>query len=110
MILLLNSKTRLNPFWRMAALLMVVGGLVAYRWDINLAGALIVLSYLPGQPTVSYASYTPSLVEWAVGLGVIAYGFLAFSLGVRYLRVVDHRLTEEEHETVKVNANEAVTI
>jgi molybdopterin-containing oxidoreductase family membrane subunit len=110
MILLLNSKTRLNPFWRMAALLMVVGGLVAYRWDINLAGALIVLSYLPGQPTVSYASYTPSLVEWAVGLGVIAYGFLAFSLGVRYLRVVDHRLTEEEHKTVKVNANEVVTI
>ncbi len=111
MILLLNSKTRLNPFWRMAALLMVVGGLVAYRWDINLAGALIVLSYLPGQPTVSYTSYTPSLVEWAIGLGVIAYGFLAFSLGVRYLRVVDHRLTEEEeHETVKVNATEPVTI
>jgi menaquinone reductase, integral membrane subunit len=111
MILLLNSKTRLNPFWRMAALLMVVGGLVAYRWDINLAGALIVLSYLPGQPTVSYTSYTPSLVEWAIGLGVIAYGFLAFSLGVRYLRVVDHRLTEEEeHETVKVNASEPVTI
>jgi menaquinone reductase, integral membrane subunit len=111
MILLLNSKTRLNPFWRMAALLMVVGGLVAYRWDINLAGALIVLSYLPGQPTVSYTSYTPSLVEWAIGLGVIAYGFLAFSLGVRYLRVIDHRLTEEEeHETVKVNATEPVTI
>jgi Ni/Fe-hydrogenase subunit HybB-like protein len=111
MILLLNRKTRLTPFWRMAALLMVVGGVVAFRWDINLSGALVVVSYLPGQPTVSYTSYTPSLAEWATGLGVIAYGLLAFSLGVRYLRVVDHRLTEEEeHETVKVKATEPVTV
>lgn len=110
MILLLNRKTRINPFWRMAALLMVVGGVVAYRWNINLSGALVVLSYLPGQPTVSYATYTPSLVEWAVGLGVIAYGFLAFSLGVRYLRVVDHRYAEEERVTVTADATEAVTI
>jgi Ni/Fe-hydrogenase subunit HybB-like protein len=71
---------------------------------------LVVVSYLPGQPTVSYASYTPSMVEWAIGLGVIAYGFLAFSLGVRYLRVVDHRLADEEHESVKVNATEPVIV
>jgi len=106
MILLLNQKTRINPFWRMVALLMVVGGVVAMRWDVNMTGALVVLSYLPGQPTVSYTSYTPALIEWAIGLGVIAYGFLAFSLGVRYLHVVDHRYTDEEHETVKVKATE----
>ena len=97
MILLLNRKTRTNRFWRMVALLMVVGGVVAYRWNINISGALIVLSYLPGQPTVAYTSYTPSLVEWMVGLGVIAYGFFAFSLGVRYLRVVDHDMAVEKH-------------
>jgi molybdopterin-containing oxidoreductase family membrane subunit len=110
MILLLNRKTRVNRFWRMSALLMVVGGVVANRWNINLSGALVVLSYLPGQPTVSYTSYAPSLIEWAIGLGVIAYGALAFSLGVRYLRVVDHRFTEEEHVTVTTEATEAVTI
>jgi len=110
MILLLNNKTRLNPFWRMAALLMVVGGVVAFRWDVNMTGALVVMSYLPGQSTVSYTSYTPALVEWAVGLGVIAYGFLAFSLGVRYLRVVDHRFTDEEHEVVKVKATEPAIV
>jgi Ni/Fe-hydrogenase subunit HybB-like protein len=110
MILLLKRKTRLNPFWRMAALLMVVGGVVAMRWDTNFTGALVVLSYLPGQTTVSYTSYTPSLVEWAIGLGVIAYGFLTFSLGVRYLKVVDHRYAEEEQETVKVKATEPATI
>jgi molybdopterin-containing oxidoreductase family membrane subunit len=97
MILLLKKSTRLNPFWRMAALLMVIGGVVAYRYDTNLSGQLIMLSYLPGQPSVMYTNYTPSLIEWVAGLGVIAYGLLAFSLGVRYLRVVDHTLIEEEH-------------
>ena len=99
-----------HPFWRMAALLMVIGGVVAMRWNINLSGALVVLSYLPGQPTVSYTSYTPALVEWAIGFGVIAFGLLVFSLGVRYLRVVDHRYTEEERVTVAAKASETVTI
>ena len=33
-------------------------------------------------------------------MGVIAYGLLAFSLGVRYLSVVDHRYAVEEPQTV----------
>jgi hypothetical protein len=41
------------------------------------------------------------LVEIGAGLGVIAFGMTAFSLGVRYLKVVDHRYATEEHETVK---------
>ena len=41
-------------------------------------------------------------------MGIVAYGLLAFSLGVKYLRVVDHRLTEEEHETVTVHSTETV--
>ena len=69
----------------MLALGLVVIGVIAYRWDINLSGLLVVMSYLPGQPTVNYTSYTPSLVELVSGLGIIAYGLLAFSLGVRYL-------------------------
>jgi Ni/Fe-hydrogenase subunit HybB-like protein len=94
-ILLLNKKTRSMPFWRMLALALVVAGVAAYRWDTNMSGLLIVLSYLPGQPSVGYTSYTPSLVEIAAGIGVIAYGLLAFSLGVRYLKVVDHGVAPE---------------
>ena len=106
-ILLLYRPTRLSPFWRMMAFGMIVGGVVAFRYDINIVGQLAVISYLPGTP-VSYTTYTPSLVEWASGMGIIAYGMLAFSLGVKYLRVVDHRLTSEEHETVTVEAKETV--
>jgi Ni/Fe-hydrogenase subunit HybB-like protein len=108
MVLLLKQQTRQNHFWRMAALAMVVGGVIAYRWDVNLSGFLVVVSYLPGESTVAYTSYFPSLVEIGAGLGVIAFGLTAFSLGVRYLRVVDHRFFEKDHETVKVEVPKTV--
>jgi len=99
--ILLNRKTRAMPFWRMLALALVVGGIVAYRWDTNISGLLIVMSYLPGEPSVGYTKYVPSLVEFLAGFGVVAYGVLAFSLGVRYLKVVDHKV-EPVHETISI--------
>ena len=107
-VILLYRPARLSPLWRMIAFLFVVGGVVAFRWDTNLSGQLAVLSYLPGVTTVSYTTYAPSLVEWGAGLGIIAYGLMAFSLGVKYLRVVDHRMVSEEHATVKVPATDQV--
>jgi Ni/Fe-hydrogenase subunit HybB-like protein len=106
--ILLYKPTRLSPLWRMLGLAMIVGGVVAFRFDTNIVGFLAVISYLPGEAVVSYTSYTPSLVEWAAASGIVAYGLLAFSLGVKYLRVVDHRLTSEAHETVHVTADETV--
>jgi molybdopterin-containing oxidoreductase family membrane subunit len=94
MVLLLYRPTRTSSLWRMVALLLVVGGVVAYRWDTNLSGLMIVLSYLPGEPIVAYTHYFPSLIEILSGAGVVAYGLLAFSLGVRYLKVVDHEAAE----------------
>ena len=108
MILLLVRRTRMNPFWRMVALFLVAAGVVAYRWDTNLAGLLVIVSYLPGKAAISYASYTPSLVEWLAGLGIIAYGLLAFSLGAKYLRVVDHTLIEQEAAPVRETSGESV--
>jgi Ni/Fe-hydrogenase subunit HybB-like protein len=108
MILLLYKKTRTNPFWRMVALILVAAGVVAFRWDTNIAGFLVVMPYISRQ-AIAYASYTPSLIEILTGAAIIAYGLTAISLGVKYLRVVDHTLVEEEHETVKVKATEPVT-
>jgi len=109
MILLLKQQTRQSPFWRMIALALVVGGVIAYRWDINLSGFLVVISYLPGEPTVSYTSYSPSLVEIGAALGIVAYGLTVFSLGVRYLKVVDHRYASaEEHETAQEPVGETI--
>jgi Ni/Fe-hydrogenase subunit HybB-like protein len=101
-VVLLNRRLRALPLWRMLALALVVGGVVAYRWDTNLSGLLIILSYLPGDPAVAYTVYSPSLIEFLTGAGVIGYGLLAFSLGVRYLKVVDHRLEKGHAEESRV--------
>ena len=109
MFLLLYKPTRLNHFWRMLALLMVAVGVVAFRWDTNIAGFMVIMPFVPGQ-AIAYTSYFPSLVEFLSGAAIIAYGLTAFSLGVKYLRVVDHSLVEVEHETVRVDATESVMV
>jgi Ni/Fe-hydrogenase subunit HybB-like protein len=91
MIILLRPSLRRLPIVRMIALGLIVGGVVAYRWDTNLAGQLIVLTYLPQEIVARYTHYFPSLIEVLAGGGVVAYGLTAFTLGVRYLNVVDHR-------------------
>lgn len=109
MILLLYKPTRVNRFWRMLALLLVAAGVVAFRWDTNITGQLVLLSYVPGA-AITYTSYRPSLIEILSGAAIIAYGMTALSLGIKYLRVVDHSLIEEEHEKVHVEAVEPVRI
>ncbi len=91
MIILLSSRLRRHRPLQILALVLVVGGLVAYRWDINLVGQLVVYSALPQQIIPQYTQYMPSLIEILVAMGVIAYGVLAFTFGVRYLRVVNHK-------------------
>ena len=109
MVILLYTPARMNRFWRMVALFLVASGVVAFRWDINVSGFLVVMPYVPGQ-AIAYTSYRPSVIEILSGSAIIAYGLAAFSLGVKYLRVVDHTLIEKEHETVKEPSAEAVPV
>jgi len=109
MFILLYKPTRMNRFWRMVALLLVAVGVIAFRWDTNITGQLVLMPYIAGQ-AIAYTSYRPSFIEILTGTAIIAYGLTAFSLGVKYLRVVDHTLIEEEHETVNVQATETLTV
>lgn len=109
MILLLYKPTRMNRFWRMMALLLVAGGVVAFRWDTNITGQLVLMSYVPGA-AITYTRYVPSIIEILTGSAIVAYGLTAFSLGVKYLRVVDHTLVEEEHENIRVETIETVRV
>jgi len=65
------------------------------------------MPYIPGQ-AIAYTSYRPSLTEILTGSAIIAYGLAAFSLGVKYLRVVDHSLIEQTHEAVAEQSGETV--
>ena len=109
MILLLYKPTRTNRFWRMTALFLVAMGVVAFRWDTNITGQLVLMPYVAGQ-AITYTSYRPSLIEILTGAAIIAYGLTALSLGVKFLRVVDHTLIEEEHEKVHVRTTEPATV
>ena len=63
---------------------------------------LVVFDALPQGIIPLYTYYFPSLVEFIIGAAVIAFGLLAFSLGVRYLKVVDHTPTAAEQIEVEV--------
>jgi len=94
MVILLTRRLRSHQIIRALAFVLVIAGLVANRWDTNLVGLVVSPTVLPQSLDPLYLTYTPTLVEWAAGLGVIAYGLLAFSLGVRYLNVVQKARAE----------------
>jgi Ni/Fe-hydrogenase subunit HybB-like protein len=98
--ILLKKKWRADPVLRVLALALVVGGVVAYRWDTTLAGQLVLLTYLPQEIAARYTEYFPSLIEMITSAGIVAYGLLMFTLGVRWLNVVDHRAVHHETETI----------
>jgi Ni/Fe-hydrogenase subunit HybB-like protein len=95
-ILLLVPRFRKSWTAQVVAMALVVGGVVAFRWDVNMSGLLVILTYLPQEITTLYTTYFPSTIEILSGLGVIAYGALAITLGVRYLNLIDHRGIEQE--------------
>lgn len=72
-------------------------------------GVLVVMPYVPGQ-AIAYTSYRPSIVEIVTGAAIIAYGLTAFSLGVKYLRVVDHTLIDRKHQIIREPNPEAVSV
>jgi molybdopterin-containing oxidoreductase family membrane subunit len=93
-LILLVPRLRKVFLLQVAALALVVGGVVAYRWDVNMAGQLVILNYLPQGIKAVYTQYFPSLIEILSGAGIVAYGTLAVTLAVRYLNLVDHRVEE----------------
>lgn len=100
-VILLSKRCCRHERFHVLALALVVGGLIAYRWNTNIVGQMIVFPDLLDTATTFYTYYVPSLVEIAAGLGVIAYGLLAFTLGARFLHVVDHSPDQEVEHTPK---------
>jgi Ni/Fe-hydrogenase subunit HybB-like protein len=96
MVILLNGRLRSRQPLQILALLLVIGGLITYRWDTNMVGQLVVFSSLPQGITPLYTQYKPALIEIIVGMGVIAYALFAFTIGVRYLKIVNVEEAEIE--------------
>ncbi len=87
-VIFLWPRTRRNRYMLMLAGILSVTGLVVYRWNMTLSGFVVPLDWSPGVADVFPVNeYTPNLIEWGVGLGVISYWLLAWSLAARFLNL-----------------------
>jgi Ni/Fe-hydrogenase subunit HybB-like protein len=94
-LILLTPSLYRNRNLVMAALALVVSGVIINRWNITLSGLVAPPHWSPGVLGNTIAvSYFPSLVEISVALGITAYFLLGFTLGVRYLAIYPHTTAE----------------
>lgn len=72
----------------MLALGSIIAGVVINRWNVTLSGLVAPPAWSPGVlGNVIAVSYTPSIIELLVALGIVSYALLGFTLGVRYLDI-----------------------
>ena len=81
-ILLMTPRLRKQPRWLITACLLNCTGVVLNRFVF-----IIVTLAIPVMPFDRFWSYNATWQEWGVGLAVVAYGFVVFSLAYRYLPV-----------------------
>ncbi|MBW1998361.1 MAG: polysulfide reductase NrfD [Deltaproteobacteria bacterium] len=81
-VILLIPKARGKGTWLIIACLMTCTGIVLNRFAF-----IVVTLAIPVMPFARFWSYVPTWQEWGIGLAVIGYGFLLFSVSYRYLPV-----------------------
>jgi molybdopterin-containing oxidoreductase family membrane subunit len=93
--ILLYQPLRRSDRAVITALAFVVLGVVVNRWNVTLSGLVVPPDWSPGVlGNVVAASYFPTLIEILVALGVLAYGLLGFTLGVRLLPIYEKKHAE----------------
>ncbi len=81
-IILINPRARENEGWLITACLTNCAGIVLNRFLF-----IVVTLAIPVMPFDRFWSYLPTWQEWGIGMAVIGYGFLLFSVSYRYLPV-----------------------
>lgn len=87
-IILLYRPLRENDRTLMAALGLIVVGVIVNRWNVTLSGLVVPPEWSPGViGNVFAVSYFPTWIEVAVSMGILGYALLVFTLGVKYLPI-----------------------
>ena len=82
-LMFLVPRFNQNPANLVLGGLLAALGLVINRWNVTVSGLIVPLTYSPGAGVqLLPGSYTPSLTEWGVAIGVVGYALLAITLGV----------------------------
>ncbi len=79
-IILLTPAGRKSQGWLILGSLLNCTGIVLNRFLF-----IIVALAVPVMPFDKFWGYLPTWQEWGIGLAVVGYGFLVFSLAYRYL-------------------------
>ncbi len=80
----------------MVALASIIGGVVINRWNVTLSGLVAPPAWSPGVlGNVIAVSYSPSIIELLVALGIVSYALLGFTLGVRYLEIYPRQVPHQ---------------
>jgi molybdopterin-containing oxidoreductase family membrane subunit len=96
-IILFVRPLRRNDKALMVALTLIIVGVIVNRWNVTLSGLVAPPQWSPGVLGNPIAvSYFPSLTEVAVAAGVLAYGLLAFTIGIRYLPIFNTQPAQEK--------------
>jgi molybdopterin-containing oxidoreductase family membrane subunit len=94
--LLLVPRFRADHRLLLAGLVLIVMGVTVNRWNVTLSGLVVPPQWSPGVlGSVVAAPYFPTLPELLIATGIVAYGLLALTLGIRYLPIYD--VPEEAH-------------
>ena len=107
-ILLLYQGFRRNDRLVMLALGLIVMGVVVNRWNVTLSGLIAPPQWSPGElGNILVATYTPSLIEILVSIGILGYGLLAFTLGAKYLPIFSRKWARAEEKQLAQSAEAA---
>ncbi len=90
-VILLTPKLRAQDKWILAAALLAFIGIVVNRWNVTLSGLIVPMDWSPGVAEVLHVnSYRPNWTEWGIAVGVLGYGLMALTLGLRFLPMFPH--------------------
>src|SRR5262249_9058440 len=93
LVLLARRSLRQRPDVLFAASLLAVLGVTYNRMNV----VLFAMTFRGRMPWVASESYTPSLVEWGISLGLIAATIFLFGLAARRVPVLSRPEPSEGH-------------
>lgn len=95
-IIFLHPRLNKKPVSLVLGAMGAITGVVINRWNVTVSGLYVPLAYSPGtQYVLDPVYYWPSLPEWGVVLGIIGYGLLMLTLGLKFLPLFPNN--EEHH-------------
>lgn len=96
--IILTTRLRKQDSWVVLAAILAIAGIVVNRWNVTLSGLVVPMDWSPGVAELfPVRDYMPSWEEWGVGIGVLGYGLMMLTLGLRFLPLFPKDDHEEHH-------------